>query len=190
MYAIRSYYAGDVLKAVYPGLKTSTLTKVVETFKRRRKEKKGDPVKIKGLIPGMAIHFAGCCHPLPGDRIVGIVTTGKGVTIHTIDCKTLERFSSEPERWLDVAWGDDLEEQAHLGRLKIILNNEPGTLATLSNVIAKHYGNIANLNIVNRTSSFFELIVDVEVKDLRHLSNVIAALKATGDVSSVSYNFV
>ncbi len=178
--------AGDVLKAVYPGLKTSTLTKVVETFKRRRKEKKGDPVKIKGLIPGMAIHFAGCCHPLPGDRIVGIVTTGKGVTIHTIDCKTLERFSSEPERWLDVAWGDDLEEQAHLGRLKIILNNEPGTLATLSNVIAKHYGNIANLNIVNRTSSFFELIVDVEVKDLRHLSNVIAALKATGDVSSVT----
>ena len=52
----------------------------------------------------MAVHFAGCCHPLPGDRIVGIVTTGKGVTIHTIDCDTLESFAETPERWLDVAW--------------------------------------------------------------------------------------
>ena len=51
----------------------------------------------------MALHFAGCCHPLPGDRIVGIVTTGKGVTIHTIDCETLESFAETPERWLDVA---------------------------------------------------------------------------------------
>ena len=62
---------------------------------------------IRGLIPGMAVHFAGCCHPLPGDRIVGIVTTGKGVTIHTIDCETLESFADTPERWLDVAWDDD-----------------------------------------------------------------------------------
>ena len=55
----------------------------------------------------MAVHFAGCCHPLPGDRIVGIVTTGKGVTIHTIDCDTLESFADTPERWLDVAWNDE-----------------------------------------------------------------------------------
>jgi hypothetical protein len=53
---------------------------------------KGGPLPIKGLIPGMAIHYAGCCHPLPGDRIVGIVTTGRGVTVHTIDCDTLEPF--------------------------------------------------------------------------------------------------
>ena len=59
---------------------------------------------IRGLIPGMAVHFAGCCHPLPGDRIVGIVTTGKGVTIHTIDCETLESFADTPERWIDVGW--------------------------------------------------------------------------------------
>ncbi len=52
----------------------------------------------------MAVHFAGCCHPLPGDRIVGIVTTGKGVTIHTIDCETLEGFADTPERWIDVSW--------------------------------------------------------------------------------------
>ena len=63
--------------------------------------------RSRGLIPGMAVHFAGCCHPLPGDRIVGIVTTGKGVTIHTIDCETLESFADTPERWIDVAWDAD-----------------------------------------------------------------------------------
>jgi len=56
------------------------------------------PLTLKGLIPGMAVHYARCCHPLPGDTIVGIVTTGKGVTIHTTDCETLESFARTPER--------------------------------------------------------------------------------------------
>src|SRR5262252_4798316 len=81
-------------------------TKVVSLARARRAAKRNEmAVPIRGLIPGMALHFAGCCHPLPGDRIVGIVTTGRGVTIHTIDCDTLESFAETPERWLDVAWG-------------------------------------------------------------------------------------
>jgi guanosine-3',5'-bis(diphosphate) 3'-pyrophosphohydrolase len=93
------------------------------------------PLPIRGLIPGMAVHYAGCCHPLPGDRIVGIVTTGKGVTVHTIDCETLESFSETPERWLDIAWGDDAETTEHVGRLFVTIANEPGSLGTLSTVI-------------------------------------------------------
>ena len=78
-------------------------------------KKEAGQIAIRGLIPGMAVHFAGCCHPLPGDRIVGIVTTGKGVTIHTIDCETLESFADAPERWLDVAW--DSVERGRAGRI-------------------------------------------------------------------------
>lgn len=182
----------DVLRAVYPGYKQSKLEKVVKSlkvpvFKKSvKKAKKNDPLKIKGLIPGMAVHFAGCCHPLPGDRIVGIVTTGKGVAVHTIDCKSLEKYADEPERWLDISWGEDAEETLHVGRLKVMLNNEPGALGELSNLIARYNGNIANLNIVYRTVSYFELLVDVEVKDLKHLSDIIAALKASKAVSYVS----
>lgn len=183
----------DVLKAVYPGYKQSKLEKVVKSvklpsFKKLVKPKKGkgEPLKIKGLIPGMAVHFAGCCHPLPGDRIVGIVTTGKGVTVHTIDCKALEKYADEPERWLDIAWGEEAENEMHTGRLKIMLANEPGTLAELSNLIARNNGNIANLNIVNRTVSYFEILVDVEVKDLKHLTDIIAALKASKVISYVA----
>ena len=180
----------DVLKAVYPGYKQSKLGRVVKSLKvpsfKSKKDKKGEPLKIKGLIPGMAVHFAGCCHPLPGDRIVGIVTTGKGVAVHTIDCKLLEKFANEPERWLDIAWGDDADDSPHIGRLKIMLNNEPGSLGELSNLVARNNGNIANLNIVYRTISYFELLVDIEVKDLKHLTDIIAPLKASKVVSYVS----
>ena len=155
-------------------------------FGKSAKKTKADPVQIKGLIPGMAVHFAGCCHPLPGDRIVGIVTTGKGVAVHAIDCKALEKYATEPERWLDISWGDAATSEVHLGRLKIILANEPGALGDLSNVIARADGNIANLNITNRTMSYFELIVDVEVRDVKQLNDIIAAVKAVKVVSYVA----
>ena len=181
--------AWDVLKTVYPAYKQSKLGKVVKSFigKSVKKDRsKSEPLKIKGLIPGMAVHFAGCCHPLPGDRIVGIVTTGKGVAVHTIDCKLLEKFAGEPERWLDISWGDAAEDGVHTGRIKLILSNEPGALADLSNLVARNNGNISNLNIVNRTVSYFELLLDIEVKDLKHLTDIIAALKASKVVSYVA----
>ncbi len=182
----------QVLEAVFPGEKQeekdrteSTSDKVVPlTRVRRGPEKDRSGVPIRGLIPGMAVHFAGCCHPLPGDRIVGIVATGKGVTIHTIDCETLEQFAATPERWLDVAW-DANDETHHVGRISTIVANEPGSLSDLTTVIAKNRGNIHNLKITNRTSDYFEFLVDIEVKDVKHLTNIIAALRATPTVNSV-----
>jgi len=82
-----------------------TIQSIISAAEKKTHQKGGAaPMPIKGLIPGMALHFARCCHPLPGDRIVGIVMTGKGVTIHTIDCETLESFADTPERWLDISW--------------------------------------------------------------------------------------
>jgi GTP pyrophosphokinase len=134
----------------------------------------------------MAIHYAGCCHPLPGDRIVGIVTTGKGVTIHTIDCETLESFHNAPERWLDVAWNDGMDgTENHVGRLHVTITNESGSLGTLTTVIAKNKGNITNLLVTTRTTDFWEILIDVEVQDVKQLTNIIAALRATPEISTV-----
>ncbi len=145
----------------------------------------GTAVPIRGLIPGMAVHFAGCCHPLPGDRIVGIVTTGKGVTIHTIDCDTLESFADEPERWLDVAWTSEEADAAHTGRINVTIANEPGNLGSLTTTIGKQGGNISNLKITNRSTDFFEIMVDIQVADVKQLSTIIAALRATPVINSV-----
>src|SRR5262249_283828 len=79
----------EVVAGIYPELKNRAKPAADNVVAiRRGRPKKRQALPIRGLIPGMAMHFAGCCHPLPGDRIVGIVTTGKGVTIHTIDCET------------------------------------------------------------------------------------------------------
>jgi len=140
---------------------------------------------IKGLIPGMAVHYARCCHPLPGDRIVGIVATGKGVTIHTIDCETLENFADTPERWLDVSWGDESDAGSHAGRLDVTIANVPGALGTLSTVIGRNGGNITNLKVTNRSLDFWDMIIDVYVNDTGHLKDIIAALRATPQIADV-----
>lgn len=185
----------DVFRAIFPGHKTEPAKKAAERRAGQEHEdialakRKGDdkPVPIKGLIPGMAVHFARCCHPLPGDRIVGIVTTGKGVTIHTIDCETLETFADTPERWIDVSWGDGGPDspESHVGRLELTMTNESGALATVSTVIAKNGGNITNLKITNRAIDFWDMLLDVYVNDTKHLNNIIAALRATAEVTTV-----
>ena len=144
------------------------------------------PVPIRGLIPGMAVHYGNCCHPLPGDRIVGIVTAGKGVSIHTRDCESLESFQATPERWLDVAWDVDIvSADSHIGRITIVVSNEPGTLGNLTTMIGNHLGNINNLRFTNRTPDFFEMVLDIEVTNASHLTDIIAALRATPSVTSV-----
>ncbi len=179
----------EVVAAVFPvGRPGGRTAKVVPIGTRRAGDKKANDhaVPITGLIPGMAVHFAGCCHPLPGERIVGIVTTGKGVTIHTIDCETLSSFADSPERWLDVSWSAGPDGvQTHVGRLHVVIANEPGSLGSLSTVIGRSAGNISNLKITNRSMDFFEIMIDVQVKDIRHLTNIIAALRATPVINSV-----
>lgn len=182
--------ARDVFKAIFPSHKTEIVKRPAEEMDatvRVRTPGADQPVPIKGLIPGMAMHFARCCHPLPGDRIVGIVTTGKGVTIHTIDCETLETFADTPERWLDVSWGDGgpNSPEAHVGRLQITHANEPGAIASFTTVIARNGGDITNFKVTNRTAEFWEVTLDIYVKDIKHLNNVIAALRATPVVVSV-----
>jgi GTP diphosphokinase / guanosine-3',5'-bis(diphosphate) 3'-diphosphatase len=191
----------EVMTAVYPGLKqpqrkdggadvvpiSRARNKAAADAAKAKKEPAGSQIAIRGLIPGMAVHFARCCHPLPGDRIVGIITTGKGVTIHTIDCATLESFSESPERWIDVGW-DSVSEAApgiYTGRLKVTVANQPGSLSKLSTVIARHEGNISNLRIVNRSMDFFDMVIDVEVNDVKHLANITAALRATPAINAV-----
>jgi len=163
----------------------SILSTLSNPFRKKKTGGAGAPMPIKGLIPGMAIHFAGCCHPIPGDRIVGIVTTGKGITIHTMDCETLENYSDAPERWIDVAWEHEQGEQRHIGRLRAQVSHEPAALATVTNIIAKEMGNINNLKIINRSIDFFEILIDIEVRDLKHLNNIIANLRSKEVVQSV-----
>ncbi len=178
----------EVLEAVYPGIKTNNGDKNIVSLAqaRSRQPDSGDGISIKGLIPGMAVHMAECCQPLPGDRIVGIVGAGKGVNIHTIDCETLGGYGDQPERWLDLSWDiDDESSEQHVGRIALSVQNVAGSLGDLSTVIAKNGGNITNLKIVDRSLDFFDMLIDVEVSNVKHLTDIIAALRANPSINSV-----
>ncbi len=177
----------EVIGVLFPAVKPKKGAKVVP-LRRPRKTGAGVAdiaVAIRGLIPGMAVHYAGCCHPLPGDRIIGIVTSGKGVTVHTMDCETLQSFADTPERWLEVAWDTDAGGADYVGRISVILANEPGGLGSLTTIIGKNGGNITNLKIVNRSRDFFDILIDIEVEEVKHLTNIIAALRAMPVINSV-----
>lgn len=175
----------DVLEAVYPGVKKKPEApdeNIVPISNAHSGSGKSldEAVSIRGLIPGMAMHLASCCHPLPGDRIVGIVTTGRGVTIHTIDCEQLKIYHDQPERWMDISWGDSAHtQQNQVGRVFLSVANVPGALGDLSMVIAKNNGNISNLKITNRAGDFYDLLIDIEVQNVKHLTEIIAALRAS-----------
>ena len=170
--------AAEVLAEFYPDLKSGKDKDVVKTPKKK------DSLNIKGLTPGMAVHRGACCHALPGERIVGIVTTGKGLTVHRVDCQNLEKFSSMPELWVDIEWEREAPSAAS-ARLEAVITNERGSLAAITTLISDHGGNITNIQLTSRTLDFFTFVTDVEVKDIRHMTEIIAAMQASPFIESV-----
>ncbi len=141
-------------------------------------------LKIRGVNTGVGITLARCCHPLPGEDIVGIFTTGKGVTVHRVDCSTLVEFNDTPELWLDVAWERE-GPRRFLGRIDTVLSNEPGALAAVATIIGQQGGNISNIRLTDRNTDFFSFALDLEVKDVEHMRTIIAALQANNFVERV-----
>jgi len=168
----------SVIKKVYPEYNYIPVSKFNENNQ--------NTIKLKGLTAGMSYHLAGCCSPLKGDSIVGIVTAGIGVAVHTIDCDTLSSYQDAPDRWLNISWDNQNSlETTSNSRIVVVLFNKPGSLGKVTTVIAKNNGNISNILFSVRKSDFFEIIIDIEVRDANHLQNIIAALRMEEVVSSL-----
>ena len=94
-------------------------------------------------------------------------------------------FSDTPERWIDLAWDESAVDDTHTARIDVTVTNEPGSLGELSTLIARNEGNISNLKVTGRTADFFDLRIDVQVRAVRQLTNIIAALRASAVINSV-----
>ncbi len=171
MFAIGSAKLTDreVMEALVPG-STSDLPALPQ---------QGRAINIKGLTPGMGFSLAECCHPVPGDRIVGLRRMGQGVEVHAIDC--LELASGEDADWVDLSWGKD--SHGAVGRLAITLYNRPGTLAEMAGIFAHNSANVMNLELVQRDDPFHTYEVDLEVQDLAHLTRIVSSLRASDSVA-------
>ncbi|MEQ1752637.1 MAG: bifunctional (p)ppGpp synthetase/guanosine-3',5'-bis(diphosphate) 3'-pyrophosphohydrolase [Micropepsaceae bacterium] len=172
----------EVLKTVMPEYKPDP--NMEGWAKLISRKPKASAIPIQSMTPGLAFNLAQCCQPLTGDRIIGVIT-GTGVMVHTADCERLEDVQDQPDRWVDVRWAPDAQKEVQIGRLKIAINNVTGTLAKVCDIIARQGGNITNLKIIGRAPLVFDMLVDVEVNDARHLANVIATLRASPSVNAV-----
>ncbi|CAE7594321.1 rsh [Symbiodinium microadriaticum] len=149
------------------------------------------PVQIDGLVPGLAVHYAPCCQPIPGDRIIGVMEEGKGTIIHNIHCEQLESEDNASRKWLDVSWAKLNNQQAddavpfYTAGLLVLLSNERGALSSMAAIIADLGGNISNLHFTDRTQDYMEMQVDMEVENLKHLTSIQTALKTSPFVMQV-----
>jgi (p)ppGpp synthase/HD superfamily hydrolase len=189
--------AADVARAMYPDYKEERAAAIAQQPKpestgwfgfRRAKAVKyrvpssGEPgatIPIRGINSDLPVRFAPNGGAIPGDRIVGILTPGEGITIYPIQSPSLKEFEETPERWLDLRW--DIEEttpQRFPARIALQTVNEPGSLAQVAQVIAEHDGNIDNIRMERQSPDFTSVTIDLEVYDLKHLTSIIAQLRA------------
>jgi GTP pyrophosphokinase len=174
----------EVLEAVFPEFKRDPEKRKQAAFSEPKTKRK--PISIHGLKEGISYHLGQCCHPLPGDRIVGLLTPGEGVVIHTVDCEELERAETGMDDWIDVNWGSHAAEGGpSVARVTVRTKNVPGSLAAVATVIGNNGGNIFNLKVSARNPLFFEFLIDIEVRDVAHLQNILGALRVSASVESV-----
>jgi GTP diphosphokinase / guanosine-3',5'-bis(diphosphate) 3'-diphosphatase len=189
--------AADVARAMYPDYKDERVTPIAPKaesgwfgLKRAKAVKfkvpeqtesgeNGAAIPIRGINTDLPVRFAPNGGAVPGDRIVGIMTAGEGITIYPIQSPALNEFEDQPERWLDVRWDvDEKAPQRFPARLAVQSVNEPGSLAQIAQVIAEHDGNIDNIRMSRQSPDFTEVIIDLEVYNLKHLTSILSQLRA------------
>ncbi|HSP23727.1 MAG TPA: bifunctional (p)ppGpp synthetase/guanosine-3',5'-bis(diphosphate) 3'-pyrophosphohydrolase [Saliniramus sp.] len=195
-------FSGDVVKAVYPDYKEDRRTgagnvngagwmNVADDSIVKIKIPHGPDdeyaLPIRGLNRDLPIRFAPEGGAVPGDRIVGIITPGEGITLYPIQSTGLAAFDNEPDRWVDVRWDiEAVSTQRFPARLHLQSINEPGSLAQIAQVIADHDGNIDNIAMKRRTPDFTDVTIDLSVWDLKHLNGILAEMRGKRVVSQVT----
>ena len=142
-------------------------------------------IKGEGLREGVGLHIGECCFPIPGDRIVGIHTDNVGIVIHTIDCEMLAALEDEQERWIDIGWRKAVEKTVSMGQITATVEHVPGALAEICTIIGESGGNLTIIKTLKRSVLFFDMVMDIEVANARHLSQIVAAMRASAYVVNV-----
>lgn len=184
----------DVLKAVYPDYQTEAQRgrpprRPGAGVESRSLTNETNPAElpIRGLRADLPVRFAPDGGAIPGDRIVGILTPGQGVTIYPIQSPALKQFDDEPERWLDVRWEIDPDAAERFpAQIKVSSINEPGSLAFIARAIGETEGNIDNIKMVRRGHDAHDMLIDLEVYDVKHLNEIIAQVRLLPNVTSVA----
>ncbi|MDD1782035.1 bifunctional GTP diphosphokinase/guanosine-3',5'-bis pyrophosphate 3'-pyrophosphohydrolase [Enterovibrio sp. ZSDZ35] len=147
-------------------------------------EEQGGCLPIRGA-EGILLTYANCCRPLPGDHIVAHVSPGKGLVIHREECANVRGYSQEPDKYMSVEWGDDIDQDFTTG-LRVDMLNHQGALADLTNTIAATGSNILGLTTEERDGRLYTIYVKLTTKDRVHLANIMRRIRVMPNVVKVS----
>ncbi len=151
---------------------------------RQQEEQRSRPLAIRDT-EGMVVHFARCCRPIPGDPIVGFISTGRGLVIHTETCSNLGDYRSRPDKWVDVEWQSDIEGDFP-AEIRVDVNNQKGVLATVAAVISETGSNIENVSIEERDGLDTSLVFVMTVHDRQHLARVMRCIRKLPSVLRIT----
>ncbi len=165
--------AREVVRAVYPDLRPREAG-TVDTSRA-----------VIGLSHGQGFTRARCCQPLPGERIVGIASQGRGVIVHAIDCEALAQFENEAQRWIDLHWASGNHPAVYTVTLDMTIGNGAGVLGRICTLIGERSANISDLHFMDRKPDFFRLLIDIDLRDAGHLHSVVSTLDAEPDVATL-----
>ena len=141
--------------------------------------------QIVGLAADQYAQPSECCMPLPGERIVGIATRGRGVLVHRIDCEKLIDYEEETDRWIDLHWPEGGRMADQKAAIEVTMTNDAGVLGRICTLVGEQNANISNLEFTDRKQDFYRTMIDIEVRDVEHLNHVLTAVEADSDVAQV-----
>ncbi|MEM1385174.1 MAG: bifunctional (p)ppGpp synthetase/guanosine-3',5'-bis(diphosphate) 3'-pyrophosphohydrolase [Pseudomonadota bacterium] len=170
----------DLVEAVYPTQPANSLTPPDAAAMP------GRPVpRVHGVRRGQAVRYCQHCWPVPGDRIIGLARRG-GIVVHEMSCAILAGFEDDLDRWHDLRWSADASRNAiNLVRIEITLANQPGALGAVCTLVGEQHANIDNVEVTTRKPDFFLMTMDLEVRDIKHLNDILTVLRAQSYVSHV-----
>ena len=165
-------------------LVTRRLTRVSDEAKPGVDGKRNNhPVYIKGS-EGMVVSLGKCCHPIPGDPVLGFVSTGRGVVIHTAACRNIAEYADKPDRWVDVEWEPTIDGEFPV-EVRVDTANQKGVLATVAAAIADTGANIENVSMENSEGSNATLNFVIGVTDRVHLAHILRRIRSVGEVTRI-----
>lgn len=142
------------------------------------------PLYIRGT-EGNVVSFARCCRPIPGDLILGFLSAGRGIVIHTQTCKNVSEYRKRPERWIDVQWEQDVAGEFPVD-LRVEVVNQRGVLATVAAAVAETEANIDNVSLEERDGSHTAIDLTIAVRDRLHLARIMRRLRNIEQVARIS----
>ena len=173
---------GDLVEAIYPGASLESEGEIRAAGMTAIRPR----LAIDNLPPGAVVTMARCCAPIPGERIVGVRGAEGHVDVHAIDCASLA--DDEQSSWIDLKWRDRREGALAYAHVTLTVKNEIGVLSEVAGVIARYGVSIANIRLENRPPDFVDLFIDVNVKDIRQLEQMLAGLRALAHVIQAERN--